>query len=40
VNVVLSDAAVAVFTVLNVDVFFAKASEKELMKLSVVLSIV
>lgn len=40
VHVVLADAAVAVFTVLNVDVFFTKASETELIKLSEVLSVV
>ena len=40
VLVVLSDASVAVFTVLNVYVFFTKASETQLIKLGKVLGIV
>ena len=40
VHVVLSDASVAVFTVLNVYVFFTKASETQLIKLGKVLGIV
>jgi hypothetical protein len=40
VHVVLSDASVAVSTVLNVYVFFTKASETQLIELGKVLGIV